>query len=91
MRQPGFEPGLRACFNLEGSCLRPGWTTGASVTFINYQLKVLNMTTEEIIKKSIKKFKKKFPEMGETLEKELIPLKPGEELQPRVLKKKKKL
>jgi hypothetical protein len=54
-------------------------------------LKVLNMTIEEIIKKSIKKFKKKFPEMGEALEKELIPLKPGEELQPRVLKKKKKL
>ncbi|MGC8812563.1 MAG: hypothetical protein ACP5O8_03190 [Candidatus Aenigmatarchaeota archaeon] len=49
------------------------------------------MSTEEIIKKSIKKFKKKFPGMGEALEKELIPLKPSEELQPRVLKKKKKL
>jgi len=45
--------------------------------------------TEEIIKKAIKRFKKKFPE-AEGLEKELIPLKPGEELQPRILKRRKK-
>ncbi|MEM5834391.1 MAG: hypothetical protein QXQ69_00905 [Candidatus Aenigmatarchaeota archaeon] len=48
------------------------------------------MPTEEIIKKSIKKLKKKFPELGETLERELIPLK-GEEIQPRVIKKKKRI
>ncbi|MEM7825648.1 MAG: hypothetical protein QW412_02190 [Candidatus Aenigmatarchaeota archaeon] len=47
------------------------------------------MPTEEIIRKSIKKFKKKFPGIGEGIEKELIPLKPGEEIQPRALKKKK--
>lgn len=49
------------------------------------------MTTEEIIKKSLKKLKKKFPGMeAGRLEKELIPLKLGEELQPRTIKKKKK-
>lgn len=49
------------------------------------------MSREEIIKKSLKKLKKKFPAMNiEKLEKELIPLKPGEEIQPRVGKKKKK-
>jgi len=49
------------------------------------------MTTEEIIKKSLKRFKKIFPGMKEErLEKELIPLKPGEELQPRILKRRKK-
>lgn len=49
------------------------------------------MSTEEIIKKTLKKLKKKFPGM-ETgrLEKELIPLKPGEQIQPRMAKKKKK-
>lgn len=49
------------------------------------------MSTEEIIKKALKKLKEKFPGM-ETgkLEKELIPLKPGEEIQPRVAKKKKR-
>ena len=48
-------------------------------------------TREEAIKKALKKFKKKFPgtETGR-LEKELIPLKPGETIQPRVGKKKKK-
>jgi len=49
------------------------------------------MSREEIIKKSLKKLKKKFPGMDvERLEKELIPLKPSEEIQPRVAKKKKK-
>ena len=49
------------------------------------------MTTEEIIKKALKKLKKKYPGMEtERLEKELIPLKPGQEIQPRVAKKKKK-
>jgi len=49
------------------------------------------MTTEEIVKKTLKKLKKKFPGMEtERLEKELIPLKPGEHIQPRTAKKKKK-
>ncbi|MEM5882712.1 MAG: hypothetical protein QXQ77_00525 [Candidatus Aenigmatarchaeota archaeon] len=48
------------------------------------------MPTEEIIKKSIKKLKKRFPQLGESLERELIPLK-GEEVQPTVMKKKKKI
>lgn len=49
------------------------------------------MVRESIIKKFLKKFKKRFPlEEEERLEKELIPLRPGEELEPRVLKKKKK-
>jgi hypothetical protein len=48
------------------------------------------MTIESFIKKTLKRFKEIFPEMEEKrLEKELIPLQPGEELQPRVLKKKK--
>lgn len=45
------------------------------------------MTAEEIIKKSIKRFKKRFPGM-EGLEKELIPL-TGEEVKIRTVKKKK--
>ncbi|MDI6799020.1 MAG: hypothetical protein QMD12_03470 [Candidatus Aenigmarchaeota archaeon] len=48
------------------------------------------MPTEEVIKKVLKRFKRIFPEAEERLEKELIPLKPGEELQPRVLKRRKK-
>lgn len=64
---------------------------GRNITFINNVQQLLNMSTEEIIKKTLKKIKKKFPGMKvERLEKELIPLKPGEELQPRVAKKKKK-
>ncbi|HKZ45415.1 MAG TPA: hypothetical protein VJ343_01800 [archaeon] len=47
---------------------------------------------EEAIRKSLKKMKKKFPGMDEELlEKELIPLKPGEELTPRTVKKKKEI
>jgi hypothetical protein len=45
---------------------------------------------EKIIKKFLKKLKERFPGMEtERIEKELIPLRPGEEIQPRVLKKKK--
>lgn len=47
------------------------------------------MTSEEIIKKALKRLKKNFPEMVEGLKKELIPLS-GEKIEPRVLKKKKK-
>jgi len=47
-------------------------------------------TNEELIKSFIKKRKKRFPRMSEEqLEKELIPLKPEEHLQPRIGKKKK--
>lgn len=46
---------------------------------------------EEILKKRLKKLKQAHPEIStEQIEKELIPLKPGEEMQPRVVKKKKK-
>lgn len=49
------------------------------------------MVKEEIIKKSLKKLKEKYPSLEvERLEKELIPLS-GEEVQPRIGKKKKKL
>lgn len=49
------------------------------------------MTTEEIIKKTLKKLKKKYPGMEvERLERELIPL-PGKEIQPVTAKKKKKI
>jgi hypothetical protein len=44
----------------------------------------------EIIERLIKKFKKRFPFISEErLERELIPLKPGKELEPIVKKKKK--
>jgi len=49
------------------------------------------MVEEEIIKKSLKKLKQRYPSLPiERLEKELIPLS-GEEIQPRVVKKKKRL
>ncbi len=49
------------------------------------------MTVESIIKKALKKFKRKFPGMEtDRLEKELIPLRPGEEIQPILARKKKK-
>lgn len=48
------------------------------------------MADEEIIKKRLKKLKEAHPEMDtEKIEKELIPLQPGEELQPKTVKKKK--
>ena len=48
------------------------------------------MVKEKIIKKAFKKMKEKYPGLAvERLEKELIPLS-GEEVQPRVGKKKKK-
>ncbi len=47
------------------------------------------MTIETVVKRRIKKLKRVFPEMDETqLERELIPLS-GEEVQPKVVKKKK--
>lgn len=45
---------------------------------------------EEMIKKYVKRFKKRFPG-AEGVEKELIPMKPGEELIPRTAKKKKRI
>lgn len=50
------------------------------------------MPVEEVIRKRLKKLKQAHPEIDvERIEKELIPLKPGEELQPRVGKKKKRV
>ena len=50
------------------------------------------MTDEEIIKKRLKKLKETYPEIDtEKIEKELIPLQSGEELQPKTVKKKKKI
>ncbi len=47
---------------------------------------------EEIIKKRLKKLKQAHPEIDtERIEKELIPLQTGEEMQPKVGKKKKKI
>lgn len=86
MRQPGFEPGLRAW---KARVLDQAGPLALRY-FYKLLIQGLNMPTEEIIKKSIKKLKKKFPELGETLERELIPLK-GEEIQPRVIKKKKRI
>lgn len=46
------------------------------------------MTIETIVKRRIKRLKKIFPEMDEKqLERELLPLS-GEEIQPKILKKK---
>lgn len=46
------------------------------------------MTIETVVKRRIKKLKRVFPEMDEKqLERELIPLS-GEEIQPKILKKK---
>lgn len=47
------------------------------------------MTVESIIKKSLKKLKERFGMKTELLERELIPLQPGD-VQPRLLKKRKK-
>jgi hypothetical protein len=50
------------------------------------------MPLEEVIQKRLKKLKRAHPEINtERIEKELIPLKPSEELQPKILKKKKKV
>ena len=45
------------------------------------------METSEIIKKKLKKLKEIFPEMGEQIERELVPLK-GEIITPKTVKKK---
>ena len=49
------------------------------------------MAVEEIIKKRLKKLKRALGINTERIEKELIPLQPSEELQPKVLKKKRKV
>ena len=47
------------------------------------------MTVEAVVKRRIKKLKEVFPEMDEKqLERELIPLS-GEEIQPKIIKKRK--
>ena len=48
--------------------------------------------SEEEVRKSIRRMKRRIPGMDEKLlEKELIPLQPGEELAPRTVKKKRKV
>ena len=48
------------------------------------------MSEESLIKKFLKRFREIFPGAEEGLEKELIPLRPEEEVQPRLVKRRKK-